>query len=149
MSSGVMKTIVPLAGAAAGFMLGGGPAGVMTGYNIGSGLAGGMGGDKSSGFVGPQAMQPNQVTGQMEPVGPGPGDFTHEQAAQTGTQAPGSGTDKGAILAQGMMMAGALDKQQQSNTVNAATVANLNRQHQPFVNPSPAPQMNSPFQYGR
>jgi hypothetical protein len=63
--SGAVKTILPIAGAAAGFFMGGGPAGAAAGYQLGSMAGGAIGGGDEQ-----QPMQPG-VTPQQGPMMPG------------------------------------------------------------------------------
>lgn len=62
--SGAVKTILPVAGAAAGFMLGGGPAGAALGYSLGSAGGGLLGGNEQ------QPMQPGVIP-EQGPMMPG------------------------------------------------------------------------------
>ncbi len=55
--SGAVKTILPIAGAAAGFFMGGGPAGAAAGYQLGSMAGGAIGGGDEQ-----QPMQPVAAT---------------------------------------------------------------------------------------
>jgi hypothetical protein len=105
--SGAVSKILPIAGAAAGFMMGGGPAGAMAGYQLGS-AAGGL-------FGGQQQAAP----GQAQQVGGGavqapggmllsgvPGMEKGAMALPQGSAAPGGGADKAKALQSALMTIG-------------------------------------------
>lgn len=100
------KAVLPFAGAAAGFLLGGGPAGAMAGYQLGSGVGSMFGGQQQAApgqaqQVGGGAMQ---VPGGMLLSGV-PGAEKGAMALPQGS-APGGGADKAKALQSALMTIG-------------------------------------------
>ena len=104
--SGAAKVIAPIAGAAAGFFLGGGPAGALAGYQLGSGVGSMFGGQAAPGQsqqVAPGVIQtPNGMLLSGVP-GAEKGAMALPQAA-----APGGGADKAKALQSALMTIGPL-----------------------------------------
>lgn len=132
--SGAVKKILPIAGAAAGFFMGGGPAGAAAGYQLGSMAGGAMGGGDEQ-----QPMQPGVIP-EQGPMMPGQvrspttGAIEQGQPGMALPSAPGGDAAK----AQRLMMALGPMMAQSEGLKDSEVVRRLREaQIQQMLNPPP------------